>query len=47
MDTDSSSLPQPQYRSSRKTTVLPEVECFIHLLVVIKLVDNDHFDKVL
>lgn len=33
------------YRNSRKT-VLPEVESYLRLLVVIKLLDSDNIDKV-
>ena len=38
----------PQYRAgNRKNIVLPEVEAFLHLLVVIKLIDNSEIEKVL
>lgn len=37
----------PQYRAgTRKNIVLPEVEAFLHLLVVIKLIDNSEIEKV-
>lgn len=36
----------PQYRTSTRKNVLPEVESFLHLLVVIKLIDNGEIEKV-
>jgi 26S proteasome regulatory subunit N3 len=34
-----------QHRSSRKTAVLPELETFLHLLIVVRTIDNENIDK--
>jgi hypothetical protein len=36
-----------QHRSSRKTAVLPELETFLHLLIVVRTIDNENIDKVI
>ena len=47
METDTLSMYRPRTGKAASTPILPEVEFYFHLLVVIHLIDTKAFEQVL
>ena len=46
METERLEVVPPRTRSGRSGTLLPEVDTFLHLLVLLFLIDNSEIEKV-